>query len=190
MHRNHALLLVILALGVVILACGNGNAAEETAQALSEAISETAGASAGEASPEPGGESLTAQAKATEQAAIAEETAQASEALSEEAKAATATAVAPIKAELSFYGVDKDKGRVAWIHPPVTLDAKGTNNRTTPTSSKGWWRAISSFLRISPGTRITALPDVGICSARMGTRMTPANTWPSSAAVAMVTWFF
>ena len=38
---------------------------------------------------------------------------------------ATATAVAPILAELPTYGVDPSAGRVAWIHPPVTIQASG-----------------------------------------------------------------
>lgn len=38
---------------------------------------------------------------------------------------ATATAVAPILAELPSYGVDPADGEVAWIHPPVTIEATG-----------------------------------------------------------------
>lgn len=39
--------------------------------------------------------------------------------------AATATAAAPILAELPAYGVDPANGRLAWIHPPVTIQASG-----------------------------------------------------------------
>lgn len=41
------------------------------------------------------------------------------------ARAATATAIAPILAELPAYGVDPSHGEVGWIHPPVTLDIEG-----------------------------------------------------------------
>src|SRR5690606_4582221 len=40
-------------------------------------------------------------------------------------QAATATAVAPFLSELSLYGVDPTQGRVAWIHPPITIQASG-----------------------------------------------------------------
>jgi hypothetical protein len=40
-------------------------------------------------------------------------------------QAATATAVAPMLAELPTYGVDASAGRPAWIHPPVVLDIEG-----------------------------------------------------------------
>jgi len=33
----------------------------------------------------------------------------------------------PILAELPKYGVDPSEGKVAWIHPPVSLDASGYN---------------------------------------------------------------
>ena len=38
---------------------------------------------------------------------------------------ATAQAVAPFLAELPAYGVDPAQGRMAWIHPPVTIQASG-----------------------------------------------------------------
>jgi len=40
-------------------------------------------------------------------------------------EAATATAVAPMLAELPIYGVDASAGRPAWVHPPVVLDIAG-----------------------------------------------------------------
>jgi len=40
-------------------------------------------------------------------------------------QAATATAVAPMLAELPIYGVDPAGGRPAWVHPPVSLDIEG-----------------------------------------------------------------
>lgn len=41
------------------------------------------------------------------------------------AVATTATAVSPILAQLPTYGVDPANGEVAWIHPPVTIEATG-----------------------------------------------------------------
>lgn len=53
-------------------------------------------------------------------------TAAAEEAAAEAASAAaTATAITPILAELPNYGVDPANGEVAWIHPPVTIEATG-----------------------------------------------------------------
>jgi hypothetical protein len=40
-------------------------------------------------------------------------------------QAATATAVAPILAELPIYGIDPAAGRPAWVHPPFNLDIEG-----------------------------------------------------------------
>ncbi|HSM56065.1 MAG TPA: hypothetical protein VK879_07925 [Candidatus Sulfomarinibacteraceae bacterium] len=39
--------------------------------------------------------------------------------------AATDTAAAPILAQLPTYGVDPANGRLAWTHPPVTIQASG-----------------------------------------------------------------
>ena len=39
--------------------------------------------------------------------------------------AATATAAAPFLAELPNYGVDPVLGELAWIHPPITIQASG-----------------------------------------------------------------
>jgi len=67
----------------------------------------------------------TAQAEATAQAQSVAGTQAAVGALSAEDQAATATAIAPILAELPQYGVDPSAGRVGWIHPPVTLEVEG-----------------------------------------------------------------
>ena len=67
----------------------------------------------------------TAQAEATAQAQGVAGTQAALGALSAEDQAATATAIAPILAELPQYGVDPSAGHVGWIHPPVTLEVEG-----------------------------------------------------------------
>ncbi len=66
--------------------------------------------------PVPGSNQSVLDAAATEAAKQAQELAN---------LAATATAVAPILAELPRYGVDPNAGRVRWIHPPVSLDIEG-----------------------------------------------------------------
>jgi hypothetical protein len=40
-------------------------------------------------------------------------------------QAATATAIAPVTAELAGYGIDPAEGELAYVHPPVVLDAEG-----------------------------------------------------------------
>lgn len=45
--------------------------------------------------------------------------------LGSDSPAATAAASAPILAELPKYGVDPSEGKLAWIHPPVTLEVAG-----------------------------------------------------------------
>ncbi|MCQ3939394.1 MAG: hypothetical protein DPW18_20475 [Chloroflexi bacterium] len=97
------------------LACGT-SASETARQATLEAISNQVRATG------------TAGALG-EDSAIAAETAAAAAtwaaALDPAAQTATAGAFAPILAELPAYGVDPSEGRLAWVHPPVTLDASG-----------------------------------------------------------------
>ena len=106
-----------------LAACsGRMNSQQAAAQAIGESISQTATASAAEG----GGTNLaTAQAQATLDSQSMAETQAAFDALSDEARAATATAAAPFIAELPQYGVDPSKGRMGWVHPPVTLDIEG-----------------------------------------------------------------
>lgn len=73
-----------------------------------------------------GGDNVAAvQATATARSIGATETAVARATADTGDQAATATAVAPFLAELSLYGVDPNQGRIAWIHPPVTIQASG-----------------------------------------------------------------
>lgn len=111
---------------LLITACSGPSASGPgaTAQALAESINQTATASSlDEVSSE---ESLLiAQAAATaEREAIAvTQTARAQ--ASEDEAALTATAAAPIMAELPTYGVDPAAGELAWIHPPVEISIEG-----------------------------------------------------------------
>lgn len=45
-----------------------------------------------------------------------------------EAVQATREAARPVLAELALLGVDAGKGRIAWIHPPLTLETEGFNS--------------------------------------------------------------
>ena len=80
------------------------------------AAGDTGGASA---------ELSTAIANATAQSGpiYATETARASN--NSAADLATATASAPVVAELPRYGIDASQGKVAWVHNPVTIDLEG-----------------------------------------------------------------
>ncbi len=46
-------------------------------------------------------------------------------ALNAPSRLATATAIAPVVAELPRYGIDPAAGYVAWLHPPVTINLQG-----------------------------------------------------------------
>ena len=122
--RNLFLLLIILAVASAILACGIENSAEATAQVINEVFSKTATAAA---SADDGADRalLTAQVEATEQAQIIEVTQTAISEVNSKAQQATAAAEVPVLGELTLYGVDTEKGHVAWMHPPTTLEANG-----------------------------------------------------------------
>jgi hypothetical protein len=74
-----------------------------------------------------GDELATAIAKATEQAGFIYATQTAVGALNEPSRLATATAIAPVVAELPRYGIDPAEGYVAWLHDPATIELQGPN---------------------------------------------------------------
>ena len=124
MKRDTFLLFFILALVSAILACSSGSDADATAQAISDVFSKTATAAA--SGSESSGNTLqTAQAKATDQAADIEVTLAAVSEADTEAQQATAAAEAPVIGELKLLGIDTEKGHVAWVHPPKTLEVDG-----------------------------------------------------------------
>jgi hypothetical protein len=127
MNRRRQLTLSLLLLVVIQVACGGGSSDVErqsTLDAISASVRETATyEAAGQLNPQSAVE--TAQAEATASGQVAAATQSALDALSDEAKAATATAEAPIRAELAKFGVDPQAGHVGWIHPPVSLDTTG-----------------------------------------------------------------
>jgi hypothetical protein len=118
----------LLLLATVLSACGGGTSADSprdaTVEAISAAVRGTATIeAAGKLNPNAAVETAGAEATARSQGLDATQAAQA--AISGEARAATATAFAPFIAELPRYGVDPEKGRPGWIHPPVTLEVDG-----------------------------------------------------------------
>ena len=117
-------LVFILILAFFVLACNASSGQQATVQALGETISGTATAAAAE------GLALeglvqTAEAVATAQLQAMQSTVQAELGITQAEQAATATAVAPLLAELPQYGVDPTQGELAWVHPPLTVEVTG-----------------------------------------------------------------
>jgi len=114
--RKTNLLIFPLVLTVVSFACGISStdpSEESTLQAISDQVRQTGTAAA----------LAQTQANSADQSVAATQTALA--ALGPEALTGTAAANGPILAELPTYGVDPAAGRVAWIHPPVSLEVEG-----------------------------------------------------------------
>ena len=121
--KSTRLLLIAVLLIAISLACAGGGdiGADETAAALRTEL-----AAGGEGDGFDLGPNVeTVQAQQTKDAEAAQQTQAALDALSAEDAAATEQAVAPILAELPIYGVSPADGRVAWIHPPETLEISG-----------------------------------------------------------------
>jgi len=118
--------LTILALAGLLFACGGPSRDKRSAtvQALAQSVALTATASSrDDVSSLDALKTAKAEATAQSQSAAATQTALA--ALNAEDQAATATAFAPYIDELTMYGVDPERGRPGWIHPPVMLDLEG-----------------------------------------------------------------
>lgn len=93
-------------------------------ESLNESINQTATASA--AVQEDPAEALqAAEAAATALNSDIEATRSAAQAQADQDVAATATALAPILAELPTYGADPASGSLAWQHPPLSLETEG-----------------------------------------------------------------
>jgi len=110
------ILFIPLIVLLVSLACGGSgapSAQDMTVQAISDSVRQTGTAGAGE---------NVAPAAAVETAkAIANQ----GLVLDPGSMTSTAEAFAPILADLPKYGVDPSEGHLAWVHPPVSLDASG-----------------------------------------------------------------
>jgi len=129
MKQKTYLVIHLLILIGIVSACGSGGGSNDSSEAATlEAISASVRGTAtveAAAALNPNAPVETAQAEATARSQSSEATQAAQEALSDEARAATATAFAPFAADLPKYGVDPSQGRPGWIHPPVTLEIDG-----------------------------------------------------------------
>jgi len=128
MKRRFLLATCLLVFVFIANACGSGNSNNSATQATLDVISANVrGTSTAEAvaNLNPNAPVETAQAEATAQSQSINATQTAQAVLSDEARAATATAFAPFVADLPKYGVDPSQGRPGWIHTPVTLAIDG-----------------------------------------------------------------
>jgi hypothetical protein len=116
--------IVLLTIGA---ACGSGqnlSALDQTLTPLSAAVEGTVTAQAANV----GGADdklATAYVKATATSASVYATETALGSLNDASRLATATAAAPVVAELPRYGIDPGIGHVAWLHKPVTIEVNG-----------------------------------------------------------------
>jgi hypothetical protein len=128
MRSKARLVSSLLLLTGILSACGGGPSAspdrDATVEAISAAVRGTATVHAVERL-NPNAPIETAQAGASARSQSLDATQAAQAAISDEARAATATAFAPFITDLPRYGVDPEGGRPGWIHPPVTLEVDG-----------------------------------------------------------------
>lgn len=120
-------LTIPLVLVFTSLACGigsNDTSEASTLQAISDQVRQTGTAAAAQQT-DPLTVAQTAQAQATAFSEGVVQTQIALSSLGPDALTATAAAYAPILAELPTYGVDPASGKVAWVHPPVSLEVEG-----------------------------------------------------------------
>ncbi|MBI9051831.1 MAG: hypothetical protein JEZ00_20610 [Anaerolineaceae bacterium] len=127
MMRNKTYILFLMLL-VWLTACSPAPAYDaallETLTPMSDAVRQTLTARALEAAGG-GNQIATAAFQATETAMVIHHTQTARADLYEPARLATATAVAPMLAELPRYEVNPNEGRVAWLHAPVSIALNG-----------------------------------------------------------------
>jgi hypothetical protein len=118
---------LLLMIGIVAVACGPAaGSLDPISQTLTPLNAEVKATITVRAANSNGNNSLsTAIAKATSEADLVYSTQTADASLDSPARLATATAIAPVIAELSFFGIDPSQGYVAWLHPPVTITLQG-----------------------------------------------------------------
>jgi len=120
----HLLLTALLL--IILVACTPDGAQEpvnETLVAMGESIAGTATAAA--LADQSAGTLATAQAKATSDAQSIQATQTARVSERSEAVKSTDAAASPVIAELSKYGVDPARGKVGWVHEPLTIELEG-----------------------------------------------------------------
>jgi hypothetical protein len=138
MKHSRILLTILLAL-TLLASCAppaQDDGWQATVDALAKRVEQTSTAAAAQVG-EPQSAQATAEIKATNVAQAQVSTLSAQGEAETEAFKATREAERPVKAELRRYGVDSDKGRVAWIHPPVTLTAEGREASATDNNFPG-----------------------------------------------------
>jgi hypothetical protein len=138
-HPARSICLRLLVVALAAAACGGGG---DNATAISDrdatiaALSTQVAADATEPAaptarpsrtpvPTEPGAAVTAELSAAATQAAEQATQLAVQGTAQAEQAATATAIAPITAELAGYGVDPAEGSLAFIHPPLVLDAAG-----------------------------------------------------------------
>jgi hypothetical protein len=117
------MLAALALLALMAAACSPAEPSAEDVAALATRVAATSTAEA--ADPGSQADIASAQQTATQQAAEREATQTVQDAQQAVENSATATALAPVRAELPFYGVDPQEGRPGWLHPPVRMELDG-----------------------------------------------------------------
>ncbi len=124
MDRKSILIIIfILILTSVLFACSGSDDEENALLGQLTALAQTATAGARDTGPGP--EVLTAQAGATATASALQVEKATIQVEQELVNNATVQAAAPIQQELVRFDVDPDKGQLAFIHSPVTMEVEG-----------------------------------------------------------------
>ncbi len=125
MRSRHIMLMCLgTTLFAVMLACSftareSGDEIEATARSLGTSIVSNATVAARILATR---QAEQAQPDATETAPVAQSTQEVMPTVAVAEIGATETEIAPIRAELSLYGVDPQQGELGWIHPPLRLE--------------------------------------------------------------------
>jgi hypothetical protein len=124
--KTALLVFLILFIMVVDVSCGTSAQLSSTFQTLTPMSASVKGTITARAGAENSNDDLaTAVAKATTEAERVYSTQTALADLNSPSRLATATAIAPVVAELPRYGIDPSEGYVAWLHPPITINLEG-----------------------------------------------------------------
>lgn len=126
----------VILIFVMLGACspgGGDDSRQATVDALAKRVEQTATAAAVEKTKESADSTPTTFLKPTvvpKTTLVVQEQAATQAAVSQqdlEAQKVTADAERPVLAEVRFFDVDPDKGRVGWVHEPFTLQTQGQN---------------------------------------------------------------
>ena len=129
MNRIFVIILIVLSLTVTLIGCAPTSQLDGPRQATVDAMGTLSAAKVTANAGEGDSDSVvqTAQAEATQIFQALQATQDAFGSSDVAALQATSAAFAPFQAELAQYGVDPERGRPGWIHPPVSLDINGKN---------------------------------------------------------------